>query len=454
MARAGLVVEQARRPDKARRKRELRPSVQVRLEQPELVSILILTRNDAATIRPLLGRVTDTLSGARVPFEIVLVDAGSTDGTVEAAEAQGARVLRREGCGFGEALRQGLGACRGAFTITVDATLSHHPMLLLDLLAERAHADIVIASRYVQFGHARMPWIRRVLSRMLNRVFRVVLDVPVRDLSSGFRLYRMSSLSSMALQGRHVDVLPEVVVLAYAQGYRIREIPFHYRADRMGRPAGWLIAFGWAYLKTLRRCWAIRNSIASADYDFRAFHARNPVQRYWQRRRYAIIVGYAGEYRAGLDVGCGSSAIIDALPKVAALDVSLPKLRFLRGHTARPLACGDIRALPFGDQAFDLLINSEVIEHVPRDGRIFTELRRVLRPGGTLILGTPDYSRRRWRMIEWLYKRVAPGAYGDEHITRYDARQLRELLAEQGFEIQEQRYICGAELIIRARRVG
>ena len=57
-----------------------------------------------------------------------------------------------------------------------------------------------------------------------------------------------------------------------------------------------------------------------------------------------------------------------------------------------PLVQGSAFALPFKDNSFDCLISSEVIEHIAFDDSLFTEMRRVLKPDGTLILGTPDYS--------------------------------------------------------------
>jgi SAM-dependent methyltransferase len=111
-----------------------------------------------------------------------------------------------------------------------------------------------------------------------------------------------------------------------------------------------------------------------------------------------------------------------------------------------------VRHLPFPDGAFDLLICSQVIEHIEYDLGIFEEFRRLVVPGGTLILGTPDYAKLAWRITEWFYKKLAPGAYGDEHITHFTFRSLTRLLIEHGFEILDHAYVGGGELIIKARR--
>jgi SAM-dependent methyltransferase len=325
--------------------------------------------------------------------------------------------------------------------------------VVLDLLAAGNQADLVIASRYVMFGHAVMPSSRLWLSRILNWTYTTILGLPIADVSSGFRLYRRVLLDELHATAAHFDVLPELVVQAYARGFRVREIPFHYRPRAGGTSHARVLAFTPSYLRTLWHYWQVRNSIASADYDFRAFHSRHPFQRYWQRRRYSIVTRYAGHCRRGLDAGCGSSVILDALPGVIGLDLSLPKLRFMRGHLRNALVAGDVRCLPFSDQQFDLVICSQVIEHLPAAGRVFAELRRLLLNGGILVIGTPDYARPAWRVLEEIYRRVAPGAYADDHVCRYTFASLRAALEQNGFRLLDHTYICRAELIVKAERI-
>jgi predicted SAM-dependent methyltransferase len=109
-------------------------------------------------------------------------------------------------------------------------------------------------------------------------------------------------------------------------------------------------------------------------------------------------------------------------------------------------------ALPFRDNSFDCVISSQVIEHIPFDEVLFTEMRRVLRPGGMLIIGTPDYDTIGWRTIEPVYGFLMPGGYRDEHITHYTRARLLEILARHGFAHEETAYICQSELIMRCRK--
>ena len=77
-----------------------------------------------------------------------------------------------------------------------------------------------------------MPKYRLYLSRVLNMVFRRGLSMPIRDLSSGFRLYRRSVFAPDTLKGRDFDLLEEILVKAFSEGWRVQEIPFDLHATR------------------------------------------------------------------------------------------------------------------------------------------------------------------------------------------------------------------------------
>jgi ubiquinone/menaquinone biosynthesis C-methylase UbiE len=128
------------------------------------------------------------------------------------------------------------------------------------------------------------------------------------------------------------------------------------------------------------------------------------------------------------------------------LDIKMNKLRYARRYQ-RPLVNASAFALPFRDGVFDQVLCSEVIEHVEADEKIFCEIGRVLKMGGRLVIGTPDYGRRVWPILERLYKVFAPGAYADEHITHYTRERLFRALQTHGFQCNRFQYICGAELI-------
>lgn len=417
------------------------------------ISVVIPTLNESQNLSILLPDLKRVLETFGCSHEILVVDADSTDHTLEIAQTHGAVGFVQQGWGYGSALREAFERSRGKFIITMDADLSHNPYIVKQLYRNRYLADIVIASRYIKYGFSNASWFRKALSFILNKTFRIILDLPIHDISSGFRLYRSDILKTFQLQSNGYEILEEILIKAYMQGYTIEEISFHYLPRHSGRSHIKLLRFGMACLKTIYTFWRQRNSIFSADYDERAFYSRIPIQRYWQRERYRIILDFSEQFDRIIDIGCGSSKILEAIPQSIGMDIALNKLRY-RKRLSNSLVNADIFAIPFKSACFNEIICSEVIEHVKESDTIFIEFNRILKPGGVLIIGTPDYSKRLWCLIEELYKRVHPGGYAHEHITHYSYKSLLERLRKYGFELIAHRYILGSELIMKARKTS
>lgn len=415
------------------------------------LSIVLPVVNERDNLRVLIPRIRAVMQRERLDFEIIVVYGNSTDGSPAAARELGARVISERRRGYAGALESGFAEARGDYVLTLDADLSHEPDFVAKLWRARNRADIIIASRYVHGGMAYSSLLRKLLSRILNGTMRRLLSMPVRDLSSGFRLYRRKALQDITVEGSNFEVLEEVLVKAYANGNSIAEVPFTYFPRENGRSHARLIRFGWDLTRSAVKLWRVRNSIASADYDERAFYSVIPVQRYWQRRRHRIITFWVRGADRILDIGCGSSLIIQSLNNAMGMDVHLGKLRFLRRHGI-PLLRGSAFSLPFKNESFDCLISSQVIEHIPYAAELFTEMNRVLRPGGVLVIGTPDYATLGWRLIEPMYGFLIPGGYRDEHITHYTRQSLTDILSQYGFAHEDSTYVARSELIMRMRK--
>ncbi len=415
------------------------------------LSVVLPVVNERDNLRQLLPRLRAVMARERLSFEIIVVDGGSTDGTSQTAAELGARAVAERRPGYAGALETGFAEAQGDYVLTLDADLSHEPDFAAKLWRARSQADIVIASRYARGGTAYAGVLRKWLSRLLNLWMRRVLSMPVRDLSSGFRLYRREALQNLELEARNFEVIEEVLVKAYAQGYSIFEVPFTYFPRESGRSHARLVRFGLDLMRASKSLWKLRNSISSADYDERAFYSLIPVQRYWQRRRHRIATSWARGAGRVLDVGCGSSVIIQTLNNAVGMDLSMGKLRFLR-RRGIPLLRGSAFALPFKDTTFDCVISSQLIEHIPYDEVLFTEMYRVLQAGGRLVIGTPDYATLGWQLIEPLYALLLPGGYHDEHITHYTRESLTDILVRNGFVHEQTAYIAGSELIMRFRK--
>jgi dolichol-phosphate mannosyltransferase len=435
------------------------------------LSVVIPALNEAdnlAKLLPQLHGVLSNLDYASLPFnrsrdsafvapdteyEIIVVDNHSPDATAEVCATEGAILIQQTEPGYGGALWEGFRQASGRHILTMDADLSHVPDFIPAMWNRRTDAELVIASRYVEGGSSDMPRYREVLSIILNVVYTWLLSLPLKDISSGFRLYRASAVRGLDLRSNDFDALEEILIKCYARGYKIIEIPFQYAPRSTGKSKVKLLQFGVSYLKTLIRMWRLRNSIASSDYDARAYDSLIPLQRYWQRRRCRIITRMIETGRSCLDIGCGSSRILGALGSCAiGLDVLLGKLLYARCY-GRPLVNGSVFALPFGDNTFEQVVCSQVIEHLEPGDQPFSEMARVLKDGGRLVLGTPDYSRWSWVIVERLYKLFAPDAYGDQHITHYGRMALVEVVASHGFHLKRVEYVFKSEMIFLLEKV-
>ncbi len=413
------------------------------------LSIVLPAVNEAENLSRLIPKIREVASGIG-RCEILVIDGGSTDGTGACAASLGASVLGQSGPGYGGALKEAFRAARGEFIVTMDADYSHDPAFIRDLWEARHRGAVVIASRYVTGGSSEVSGLRSILSRILNATFRRALSIPIMDMSSGFRLYRRSALDEIEITSHHFEALEEILIKIVGMGHPVAEIPFVYRPRHSGVSKARIIRFGIRLLRALLGLWRLRNGCDWCDYDHRAFDSSIPLQRYWQRRRHEIVMQWHHPGRT-LDAGCGSSRILESLGGAVGLDVSMAKLRFMSRRGCLAVRAG-VEALPFHDGAFDEVVFSQVIEHMPARPQIMAEIRRVLRPGGRLIIGTPDYARPFWRVLEWFYARLRPDAYAHEHVTRYTLRSMRRLLEENGFEHVRSRYVGGAELIQLAVR--
>lgn len=416
------------------------------------VSVVIAALNEAGNIGPLISGLKSNLNDLGITFEVVVIDGGSRDSTVAEAIKEEALCFLQKRPGYGGAVREGFLRARGKYVLTLDSDLSHPPALVKELWQQRSLADVVIGSRFVDGGSSEAPPHRRLLSKVLNWVFSTILDVPIKDSSSGYRLYRKEVLTPDAYKRENFNILQDILIKAYSDGFSVKEVPLNYLPRGAGESHVSLIKFCKSYLPTLARLWILRNSIMAADYDHRAYKSRNPVQRFWQHQRYKIINSFLPATGELLDVGSGSSRLIQDHPDGIALDLAFHKLRFLKKTNSKRVMA-NTTALPFLPQRFQRVVHSQVLPYVEKNPRIIGELNRVMSVGGTLVIGTTDFGTLAWRVIGFLYDKLMPTTFGYQQISHYTRHELMDLLANNGFRIVSSKYVGGAELIVKAVKI-
>jgi dolichol-phosphate mannosyltransferase len=198
-----------------------------------------------------LPRMIDSLAAIRdqvpMPGEVLVVDDGSPDGTGQAADQLVARhdwlhVLHRPAKqGLGRAYLAGFEwALQRPFShvIEMDCDLSHPVSALPAMLEASRHADLVLGSRYTAGGGVDgWPLHRRFISRGGCTYARLVLGVPIHDLTGGFKCFRRSVLEALDLERVHADGYGFQIELTYRAiraGFTVREIPIVFRDRERG----------------------------------------------------------------------------------------------------------------------------------------------------------------------------------------------------------------------------
>jgi len=170
-----------------------------------------------------------------------------------------------------------------------------------------------------------------------------------------------------------------------------------------------------------------------------ALEALCEADHWWfrgRRRLLGRLIHELGLESAGsvLDVGCGTGANLRllsdlGLPSVKGLDVNDAAIRFCREKGLGEIERGDLQRMPFADESFDLVLATDVLEHVTEDVRAVEEIHRVLKPGATALLTVPAFPEL------WCRQDIIA-----HHHRRYRREPFVELLRSGGLRVDRSFY--------------
>jgi len=209
-----------------------------------MLSILFPVRNEAQNIAPLilqLKKVLETRAG--LAYEMIFIDDYSSDTTVTILDTisrkdPSIRIIKKqsEKIGVGISFRIGILHSKGENILTMDADFSHNPSdipKLLDGLTK--NIDLVIGSRYVKNSKYHMQSPRKVLSQLFNSFLKHLFQVPISDITSGFRLIRKKRFLALKLTGEKFEIHPEINLKAALSQFQINEVPIVFVQRRRGK---------------------------------------------------------------------------------------------------------------------------------------------------------------------------------------------------------------------------
>ena len=219
------------------------------------LTILLLTKNEAGNIGPLIAALQTALAAAAPQF--LVIDA-STDATPGEARAAGATVVV-DTSPYGVALTRGLREATSDWVLVLDADGSHLASDALKLWEAREGADLVVGSRFARgAGKSGQGAFRAWLSRRLAGLFAAFARLPARDVSSGFRLYKRVLFADAQPAAQFFNVQPELLAHAARKHARVKEIGITYAPRGQGQSKARVLKYGWAFLKSM---WRIRRML-------------------------------------------------------------------------------------------------------------------------------------------------------------------------------------------------
>ncbi len=184
------------------------------------VTVVIPALDEEAVIGQTVSRIRELHPG----FEIIVVDDGSTDRTAEVAEEAGALVVRHPyNIGNGAAVKTGIRRASGELVVVMDGDGQHDPADIAKLLREADKYDLVVGARS---SESQASSGRRLANWLYNKLASYVGKFPVQDLTSGFRIFRRSTVMRFLYLFPNTFSYPTTSTLAYLRsGLTIKYVP-------------------------------------------------------------------------------------------------------------------------------------------------------------------------------------------------------------------------------------
>jgi glycosyltransferase involved in cell wall biosynthesis len=204
------------------------------------ISAVLPAYNEEGALAGTVRDLRAALLGVGRPFEIVIVNDGSRDGTGPLADRLAAEdpavraVHHAQNRGYGDALRTGFGSARGEWVFLMDADGQFDPAELPAFVEATSHADFVVGYRHprADAGH------RTLYAKAWAAMMSALLGVGVRDIDCAFKLMRRSYLSVLELEAGGAFLSAEMLGKARRIGARFAELPVRHLPRRTGTSTG------------------------------------------------------------------------------------------------------------------------------------------------------------------------------------------------------------------------
>ena len=225
------------------------------------ISIIVPVYCEADNLSSLVGRIMDSLAASHLKdneIEIIVVDDNSPDGTREVCQLLASQcpaiklIIRFDERGLGTAVKRGIDESSGDILVVMDADLSHDPAVVPLLVNEILNnsTDVAVASRFIDRGQMHSSPFCTLGSKALNTFIRVLLQLPVKDVTGGFLALRKDMLKGLDMDSicrGHGDYSFALLYSGVRQGWKIKEVGFNYQARKNGVSKTKFLGAGFSY---------------------------------------------------------------------------------------------------------------------------------------------------------------------------------------------------------------
>jgi len=405
-----------------------------------VLSVLMALFNEEEFIGAILDRVLRAPLPEGMEREVIVVDDGSTDGSVQVVEEfvaqypQIVRLIRHpRNRGKGAAIRTALAEARGEFSIIQDADLEYdpreYPRLLRPLV--EGEADAVFGSRFLMSGERRVLYFWHSLAnKLLTTACNIAADLNLTDMETCYKAFRTALGQSIPIRSERFGIEPELTIKLAKRKARIFEmaISYHGRTYDEGKKIGFWDAV--QALFVILRFWMSGDIYTDAGQAILDEFAHTPKFNRWMADTIRPYVG-----KRVLEIGAGmgnlTRQLVSGRQVYVATDIDEEHMARLSSQThhranLRVLRCDAAQTADF--QPFlgqmDTVICLNVLEHIPKDWLTLKNIHSALEPGGTAIILVPQDQK--------IYGSL-DSALG--HCLRYSQEQLRTRMEEAGFSV-------------------
>jgi glycosyltransferase involved in cell wall biosynthesis len=404
----------------------------------KLLSVLMPVYNEARTLKTILARVL--ASPVDVPIEVVCVDDGSRDKSVEILETLSAvdsriRVFRQPvNRGKGAAIRRAIEEMRGDVAIIQDSDLEYdpndYPALIAPILEGKA--DAVFGSRFASASQRKilLYW-HSVANKFLTWATNVLNDINLTDMETCYKAVRGDILRQTPLHSDRFGIEPELTTRLAQWNVRLYEVPisYHGRTVAEGKNIGWKDAVSamWCLLKY--RFIDDRFTTHDGYYVLQSMRRARGLNR-WVLEQFRPYIGQR-VVEAGCGIGNFTELLLDR-ERLVCLDsdpLYVEMMKWRLGHLenlrAEQFDLSDTAAYQtLKSESVDTIVCLNVLEHIAPDEAVLRAYYDVLQPGGHAIILVPAH----------------PSLYGPcdaaiGHERRYTQVELHTKIQAAGFEI-------------------